>query len=211
MTAQDLLQKLHTSGCQVTLDGEQLKVRGPLTDDLRAAIREQKPALLAELRRHERAATARQIFVQNICRQLDSQGVARFHSEKLSETIFVIRDWDSKLLELPENALVFSLTELQNMTTQNYTDSELKALAQAKREILAAQRQWLAERRKDMPAGVQAALRVFPGSRVIDIDGPPTAQEPDRGCYICKGNDFWQASGGQVCRTCHPEPRTSER
>jgi hypothetical protein len=209
LTASEVLKALEKSGCQVTLDGDQLKVRGPLTDDLRQAIREHKPGLIAELRRRDQAATDRQTFVQDVCKQLNERGVARFHSERLNETIFVISDWGSHLLTLPENALVFSLQELQNMATQSYSTEELKALATAKRELLAAQRQWLAERREMVPDAVAMALRAFPGAAVVDMDQSPAAQEPDRGCYICKSSDFWaQPGGGQACGMCHPQPRT---
>jgi hypothetical protein len=172
--------------------------------------------LLNELRNHKAEAVQylqRQIFVQNICRQFDNQGVARFHSVKLDEVVYILRDYDDRLLTLPADALAFSLRELQSMVTQTYTDSELRELAQAKKEILQAQRAWLAERQKAVPAGVQAALKVFPGAVVLDMDKPPSAkQEPAKTCFACKGSSFWtQAGGGQVCGTCHPQPRTSER
>ncbi|MBS3900196.1 MAG: hypothetical protein KGZ54_11870 [Dethiobacter sp.] len=220
MTATELLDKLTRSGCQVTLNGEELKVRGALTDDLRAAIREHKPGLIAELQKQADKTTSnsektdRQTFFNRLARQLDSQCAACFHSPRLNETIFVIRDWDTYLLTLPENALVFSLRELQNMATQSYTDSELRELAQAKREILSAHRCWLIEKQKEQPAGIEAALKVFPGSGVFDTDKSlaTTTEALDKICCICHSSDFWtQPGGGQVCRRCHPQPQTSER
>lgn len=50
MTPRALLAALTEAGCRVTVDGDSLRVRGPLTDDLRAAIREHKAALLKLLR-----------------------------------------------------------------------------------------------------------------------------------------------------------------
>lgn len=51
MTATELLKELTQAGCQVTLNGEQVKVKGTLTDELRTAIREHKPLLIMELQR----------------------------------------------------------------------------------------------------------------------------------------------------------------
>ena len=50
MTPRALLAALTEAGYRVTVDGDSLRVRGPLTDDLRQAIREHKAALLALLR-----------------------------------------------------------------------------------------------------------------------------------------------------------------
>lgn len=54
MTAADLLTTLRSRGLTVVADGDALKVgpRNRLTDELRAAIRAHKPALLAELPRY---------------------------------------------------------------------------------------------------------------------------------------------------------------
>lgn len=160
-------------------------------------------------------ATDRQNFVDHICRQLDDYGTAKFYSERLQEPVFIVNDWDDRLLTLPADALVFSLTELQNMATQNYSTEELKELATAKRELLAAHRRWLTDKQaREQPlAGIEAALKVFPGVVVLDMDKPPSdVQEPDKVCFVCKGRSFWaQLGGGQVCRKCHPEPRASER
>jgi len=50
MTPRELLAELTRVGCRVAVDGDSLRVRGPLTDDLRQAIREHKAALLELLR-----------------------------------------------------------------------------------------------------------------------------------------------------------------
>lgn len=53
MSALDVLTELHRRGCRVLAIGERLKVwpgTEPLTDELRQAIRETKPALLDLLR-----------------------------------------------------------------------------------------------------------------------------------------------------------------
>ena len=50
MTPRELLAALTEAGCRMTVDGDFLRVRGPLTDDLRQAIRENKAALLELLR-----------------------------------------------------------------------------------------------------------------------------------------------------------------
>lgn len=47
MTAAELLARLELNGCRLRVDVESLRVRGPLTDDLRRAIREHKAALMA--------------------------------------------------------------------------------------------------------------------------------------------------------------------
>ncbi|MHB1255269.1 MAG: TubC N-terminal docking domain-related protein [Dethiobacteraceae bacterium] len=155
MTAQELLNKLTGAGCRVRLDGEQLKVTGNLTAEQRELIREHKPGLVKHLKQ--------QAFVQNLCRWMDATGVARFHSARLQEPVYVVRNRDS-LPSLPEDALVFTLMELQNMMGLSYTDEELQALAQAKRELLAAHRQSL----DDPLATVEDALKIFPGSQVMD-------------------------------------------
>ncbi|MCL5981392.1 MAG: hypothetical protein M1571_02520 [Firmicutes bacterium] len=116
-------------------------------------------------------ALQRQNFVQNLCRQLDQGGTARFHSEKLNETIFILKDWD-KLPSLPKNALAFSLTELQNMMSQSYSAAGLTALAQAKRELLAVHRQSM-----DPLATFEDALKIFPGSRVVDAASKNPSKE----------------------------------
>jgi hypothetical protein len=53
MTTFDLLHDLERAGCEVVLASDTLKVRGPLTDDLRQAIRQHKPDLVALLRERE--------------------------------------------------------------------------------------------------------------------------------------------------------------
>jgi hypothetical protein len=53
MAVTDLLTQLEQAGCQVALEGDILKARGPLTDDLRQAIRQHKPALVALLKARE--------------------------------------------------------------------------------------------------------------------------------------------------------------
>lgn len=50
MTPRALLAALTEAGYRVTVDGDSLRVRGPLTDDLRQAILEHKAALLELLR-----------------------------------------------------------------------------------------------------------------------------------------------------------------
>lgn len=51
MGAADLLQHLRTTGFSITADGDRLVIRpaSKLTDDMRKALREQKPKLLALL------------------------------------------------------------------------------------------------------------------------------------------------------------------
>ena len=46
----DVLALLRQSGCLITIEGDSLRVQGPLTDDLRQATRQNKPALLTLLR-----------------------------------------------------------------------------------------------------------------------------------------------------------------
>ena len=50
MTPADVLAALTKTGCRIAVEGDALRVRGPLTDDLRQAIREHKAALMRLLR-----------------------------------------------------------------------------------------------------------------------------------------------------------------
>ena len=50
MTAAEVLDALMKAGCRIAVEGNSLRVRGPLTDDLRQAIREHKAVLLELLR-----------------------------------------------------------------------------------------------------------------------------------------------------------------
>lgn len=50
MAVTDLLAALQAAGCKLRLDGDDLRVSGDLTSDLRAAIRQHKAALVAHLR-----------------------------------------------------------------------------------------------------------------------------------------------------------------
>jgi hypothetical protein len=103
MTAKAVLHNLSLAGCRVTLSGEQLRVAGTLTNELRGLIREHKSELVEHLKQ--------QAFVQNLCQQMDATGVASFLSVRLNEPVHIIRSWDS-LPALPEGALAFSLREL---------------------------------------------------------------------------------------------------
>jgi hypothetical protein len=65
MTPIELVTALHTAGCRLIPQGEQLRVQNPrhaLTDDLRQAIRQHKQELLALIVQsapaHDVAATA---------------------------------------------------------------------------------------------------------------------------------------------------------
>lgn len=49
-TFNQLLEQLKKPGYQLMLDGDNIRVRGQLTNDLRAAIRQYKPELLAWLK-----------------------------------------------------------------------------------------------------------------------------------------------------------------
>ena len=44
-TSVELLERLSLAGCRLSTDGEDLLVKGHLTDDLRRSIRENKPGL----------------------------------------------------------------------------------------------------------------------------------------------------------------------
>lgn len=54
MTAADLLQELEQQGCQFKADGDWLRVRGLLTDELRELIRQHKPEITTELQRRDK-------------------------------------------------------------------------------------------------------------------------------------------------------------
>jgi len=168
MTVKELLVMLTQTGCKVTLDGEQIKVRGTLTDEMRALIREHKGALVQYLNR--------QSLTAKLAGQMKATGAARFHSERLQETIYILRDW-ATLPALPPDALAFTLQELRNIMSQSYSDSELQKLAAAKREILTKHRQSLVGKGDDPPATIEDALRIFPGSRVVDAASKNPSKE----------------------------------
>lgn len=50
MNALEVLNELKRTGCEVAFDGDRLLVHGPLTDELRQAIRTNKPEIIALLR-----------------------------------------------------------------------------------------------------------------------------------------------------------------
>lgn len=53
MTASEILKRIKNQGCTVEMADEQIKVSGPLTDELRALIRKHKAELVAELKRQQ--------------------------------------------------------------------------------------------------------------------------------------------------------------
>jgi len=54
MTPGELLHKLEQTGIEFRVDGDKLKVRGSLTDEIRELIRKSKQELLAELKRRDK-------------------------------------------------------------------------------------------------------------------------------------------------------------
>ena len=62
MTAKELLAKLTQAGCQARLDGEQIKVSGPLNDELRGLIRKHKAELVLELQRQQETSPFGSMF-----------------------------------------------------------------------------------------------------------------------------------------------------
>ena len=62
MTASEILKRIKNQGCTVEMADEQIKVSGPLTDELRALIRKHKAELVAELKRQQETCPFADMF-----------------------------------------------------------------------------------------------------------------------------------------------------
>lgn len=93
MTAADVLHALEQAGCTVVLDGNTIRVRGQLTDDLRAAIRENKPELVALLREQARPQFADNVFCFDCFRRYGKK--ARYQPHRVA-----VWEEDASWLEL---------------------------------------------------------------------------------------------------------------
>lgn len=131
MTAADVLRRLEEAGCTVRLDGDTLRVRGPLTDNLRAAIKENKPELVALLR--EQAALDAQ--AEEIAEIFRKRGLVVFESRLLGgEKIMFVRDAKVVIPTKWQNAVKYTLAELEALTAHPLPDREgLKAIHGAKK------------------------------------------------------------------------------
>lgn len=135
MTATEILDKITRSGCRVTLTGEQLKVTGPLTDSLRAAIRENKAALVAELQRREAEPINYPAETEKVRQVLRQQGWAAIRSQALDGEIML---WTlDSAAEVPKQwsgCVRYDLDELQALSTGPKVDAAgLRMIHEAKR------------------------------------------------------------------------------
>ena len=86
MTAAELLRQLESAGCERVLDGDKLRVRGDqLNDDLRAAIRQHKPELVALLREQARPQVISNAFCFDCFRKYGKAARYQPHTAAISE------------------------------------------------------------------------------------------------------------------------------
>lgn len=129
VTATELLIKLEEVGCQVSLDGDTLRVRGQLTDDLRQAIRQHKPALVTLLR--ERARMEAQ--ARKAVKLLQERGWVAVKSRALGGEVVI---WHNGKVAIPDkwqNAVTYTLDELRVLVDNPPGREELKAMHEAKK------------------------------------------------------------------------------
>lgn len=107
MGANELIGLLALAGVQLSMDGEQLNAEAcaPLTDELRALIRDNKPALLAALTPTDRGIELRrQRVLQKLASEPDRQRVAIFDTDAEQDFVIctvAIRDVGTCELRIP--------------------------------------------------------------------------------------------------------------
>ena len=129
MTAAALLQSLCSLGVQLSASGDRLRFRAPvgvLTPELRAALVEQKPALLAALRNAESEAS-------EVSWRLSSAGPgwAAVRSHLLGETVVFLRDETVSLPTAVADLATYTRAELELLATA--TEGALKEIHRAKK------------------------------------------------------------------------------
>ncbi len=130
MTALDVLFKLDQLGCQVFLEGENIRVIPPegvtLTDDLRQAIRENKAEIISLLRKLEQA---------RVERLLKEKGWITVYSEVLGETVIWCKDERVVIPTRWKDAVRYTLAELRELTRQSMSEEDLRLLHAAKKNF----------------------------------------------------------------------------
>jgi hypothetical protein len=129
LTATALLESLRSLGVRLSASGDRLRFRAPvgvLTPELRAALVEEKPALLAALRDMESQAS-------EVSRRLspDGPGWVAVRSHVLGETVLFIRD---EAVPVPPDAgdlVNYTRAELEILSTA--TEPGLKDIHRAKK------------------------------------------------------------------------------
>lgn len=127
MTPNALLDKLRQLNVKVTLNGDKLRLdapKGVLTPELKEAVSQQKPALIALLE------------AQEAKRLLETQGWVVIHSKTLGEDILWCRDEKVIIPTRWRGAVKYTLQELQTLTSNpSLTAEGLKRIHKAKKEF----------------------------------------------------------------------------
>jgi len=127
MTPDALLDKLERLNVKVTINGDKLRLEAPagvLTPEMKEAIRQYKPALIALLE------------AQEAKRLLETQGWVVIHSKTLGEDILWCRDEKVIIPTRWRGAVKYTLQELQTLTNNpDLTAEGLKRIHKAKKEF----------------------------------------------------------------------------
>ena len=188
MSPSTLLADLRQRGLELRADGEHLRYRAPggvLTPELRRALVEHKPDLLAEL-----AAEA-----------------ARAEWERLDDELGEMNQRFFELLEEGERDAAKRLQdELRRLVGDEWHPARVR-LARLEHRLgpLDPADAWLLDEgeRSPEPHGTAQTAPQSPEPLVVD-----PIQRPDRRCSTCR-SDAWREGpagegGGWVCGVCHP-------
>ena len=127
MNTLDLLAELKRLNVKVTINGDKLRLEAPagvLTPEMKEAIRQQKPALIALLEAEE----ARRL--------LEVQGWVVVYSKAIGEAVLWCRDEKVIIPTRWRGAVRYTLRELQTLTNNpDLTAEGLKRIHKAKKEF----------------------------------------------------------------------------
>lgn len=131
MTPGELLHKLEQTGIEFKTESGKLKVRGPLTDELRELIRQHKPKILAELQRRELDK-----FKSNPepPRTLKRRSIVKIRSGTLDGEIIYFAKDKQAIAKAPGGVVVYILEELAALLAEPVPDREsLRQIHQCKK------------------------------------------------------------------------------
>jgi len=127
MTPDALLDKLERLNVKVTINGDKLRLEAPagvLTPEMKEAIRQYKPALIALLE------------AQEAKRLLETQGWVVVYSKAIGEAVLWCRDEKVIIPTRWRGAVKYTLQELQTLTSNpDLTAEGLKRIHKAKKEF----------------------------------------------------------------------------
>ena len=127
MTPDALLDKLERLNVKVTINGDKLRLEAPkgvLTPEMKEAIRQYKPALIALLE------------AQEARRLLEVQGWVVVYSKAIGEAVLWCRDEKVIIPTRWRGAVKYTLQELQTLTNNpDLTAEGLKRIHKAKKEF----------------------------------------------------------------------------